>query len=125
MFQCHCRDCQRATGGLYAPNVWFYEKDIQMAGNPRSYDVRSDAGNEVHHDFCGDCGSPIGMRTSKNPGSRGLRAATFDDMDWLKPAANIYMKNSPGWEVTNPELPEIEEQPTQEFVRKVMSLPNP
>ena len=120
MFQCHCRDCQRATGGLYAPNVWFYVEDIEIRGELQSYTVDSDAGNVVDHDFCGECGSPIGNRTSDHPEMRGFRAATFNDMDWLRPAANIYMRNSPSWEYTNPDLPAVDGQPSEEFISGVI-----
>lgn len=120
MFQCHCRDCQQATGGLYAPNVWFPEPAIELSQAPKSWEVTSDAGNHIHHDFCETCGSPIGMRTSNSPGTRGIRAASMDDMSWLSPMANIYMKNSPPWEVTNPDLPVHDGQPPQSFIMEMV-----
>ena len=120
MFLCHCRDCQRATGGLYAPNVWFSSETISLSEEPKAYEVVSDAGNNISHDYCADCGSPIGMRTSNFPQGRGIRAATLDDMGWLEPMANIYMKNSPKWEATNPDLHVFESQPADEFVMKMI-----
>jgi hypothetical protein len=60
------------------------------------------------------------MRTGIYPEGRGIRAATMNDMDWLEPMANIYMKNSPSWEVTNPELQVFEGQPPTEFVMKMI-----
>jgi hypothetical protein len=116
MFQCHCRDCQRSTGGLYAPNVWFPVPEIKLNLEPKTYEVVSDAGHQICHDFCENCGSPIGMRTSNYLGGRGFRAATLDNWDWLEPMANIYMKNSPKWEVTNPDLEIFDAQPPSEFV---------
>jgi len=120
MYQCHCRDCQRATGGLYAPNVWFATDAIKLTREPKAYEVVSDSGNQICHDFCEKCGSPLGMRTSAFPQGRGFRAATMDDMNWLKPMANIYMKNSPGWEVTNPHLEAFDAQPPTGFTRRMI-----
>jgi hypothetical protein len=124
MFQCHCRDCQRATGGLFAPNVRFEASSVEITGEPKTYEVESDAGNVVHHEFCEECGSPIGMRTSNNPGARGLRAATFDDFNWLEPAANIYMRNSPRWELIDPKLAAVDGQPSQEFIASIIARAN-
>jgi hypothetical protein len=119
MFKCHCRDCQRATGSAYAPNVWFNVTDVSISSETRSYDVVSDAGNSVKHDFCGDCGSPIGMRTDHYPELRGFRAATFDDMTLLQPAANIFMKNSPPWEHRS-DLDHLDGQPTDEYIASLL-----
>ena len=79
MFQCHCRDCQRAVGGLFAANVWFATSEISFDTELTSYIVKSDTGNTVHHEFCSECGSHVGMRIEEKPGARGLRASTLDD----------------------------------------------
>ena len=120
MYQCHCRDCQQATGGLYAPNVWFPVAAITLSGETKCHSVETDAGNTASHDFCGDCGSPIGMRTSSTDRARGFRAATLDDWSWLEPMANIYMKNSPPWEVTNADLQVFDGAVPDEFTAQMI-----
>jgi len=105
MFQCHCRDCQRAVGGLFAANVWFATSEISFDSEPTSYIVKSDTGNTVHHEFCSECGSPVGMRIEEKPGARGLRASTLDDPTWLEPDADIFVKNAYPWEVFDSALP--------------------
>lgn len=121
MFQCHCKDCQRAVGGLFAPNVWFASNHIQFETEPESYVVKSEAGNTVHHEFCNQCGSPVGMRVEERAVARGIRASTLADSAWLKPDANIFMKNSYPWEALDPDLPSYNEDPPIEFIQMLAS----
>ena len=52
MFRCRCRDCQRATGGPFAANVWFATPSFTFTtGEPKYYVVQSYAGNNVYHCF--------------------------------------------------------------------------
>ena len=121
MFQCHCRDCQRAVGGLFAANVWFSTTEISFDTEPKSFIVRSDAGNAVHHEFCPDCGSPIGMRSEETPIARGLRASSFDDPSWLKPDADIFVRNAYPWEVFDPDRPKYQDEPPPELIASLAS----
>jgi hypothetical protein len=119
MFQCHCRDCQRAVGGLFAANVWFMTDKIVFDTEPKSYVVKSDIGNTIHHEFCSDCGSPIGMWIEEDRTGRGLRASTLDDPAWLKPDADIFVKNAYPWEVFDPNRPKYQNGPPEELVARL------
>ena len=121
MFQCHCRDCQRAVGGLFAANVWFATSEISFDTEPKSYIVKSDIGNTVHHEFCSECGSPVGMRIEENPNARGLRASTLDDPTWLEPDADIFVKNAYPWEVFDSKRPKYPDAPPAELIAQLVS----
>ena len=45
MLNCHCRDCQRATGGAYAPVVVVPRTAVQITGELRYYKVTGESGN--------------------------------------------------------------------------------
>jgi len=121
MFQCHCKDCQRAVGGLFAANVWFATNEISFETEPKSYIVKSDVGNTVHHEFCGECGSPIGMRIEEKPNVRGLRASSLDDPTWLEPDADIFVRNAYPWEVFDPERLKFPDEPPPELIESLAS----
>lgn len=114
VFQCHCKNCQRATGGPFAVNAWFDLDHVEIRGEFHAYANAADTGATATLEFCASCGSPVAMRTTSMPGAIGLRAASFDDMAWLEPMANLYMKNSPAWEWVNPDLPSFDSQPSPE-----------
>ena len=53
---CHCRMCQKATGGFFGPYVSVKTADLAWTrGSPRSFQ----SSNKVRRGFCGDCGTPL------------------------------------------------------------------
>jgi hypothetical protein len=53
---CHCRMCQKATGGLFGPYVGVPAGALVWTrGEPR----RFQSSNKVMRGFCGDCGTPL------------------------------------------------------------------
>jgi hypothetical protein len=52
---CHCRMCQKATGGLFGPFVAAPGGVTWTRGERR----RFQSSNKVQRGFCGDCGTPL------------------------------------------------------------------
>jgi hypothetical protein len=103
---CHCRDCQRATGTAFAPILRVPAATFRVIkGEPRFYTVRADSGNTVSRGFCSECGSPLFSRLSLAPELIGLRAGSLDDPSGHRPAADIFTKSAQPWDYMNPELP--------------------
>lgn len=51
---CHCRMCQKATGGFFGP--YAYTKELVWTrGEPK----RFDSSNKARRGFCADCGTPL------------------------------------------------------------------
>src|SRR6478672_9160057 len=60
MHNCHCRDCQRASGGPFSPVVAVSSAAFKLLrGSPRYYSVLGAFGPNTHRGFCPECGSPI------------------------------------------------------------------
>ena len=53
---CHCRMCQKATGGFFGPYVSAKEADLTWTRGVRK---RFQSSNKVWRGFCGDCGTPL------------------------------------------------------------------
>ncbi len=122
MSRCHCRDCQRATGGPFAANVGVAASAFTFtAGEPTYYVVQSDLGNTVSHGFCPACGSPLGMKTDAFPDFMVVRAASLDDPSGLEPAMEVYTSRAYPWDALNPDLPHFETQPTAEEIQAVIA----
>ncbi|MGA8399382.1 MAG: GFA family protein [Stellaceae bacterium] len=110
--QCHCRDCQRASGAGHVPAVRLPSADFRVTkGTPKSYIAKSDAGNDISRVFCGDCGTPLYVQVSTRPDMVGLRVTTFDDPSWFKPEANIFTKSAQPWDHMDPAVPAFETYP--------------
>src|SRR2546423_9224890 len=53
MFNCHCRDCQRTTGGAFTPVVYVPARAFKITkGSPRYYSTPSEMGGHNKRGFC-------------------------------------------------------------------------
>src|SRR6476620_10739064 len=55
MLNCHCRDCQQASGSAYAAIVVVPKAAVQIRGEPRYHKVVGKAGKAVERGFCPNC----------------------------------------------------------------------
>lgn len=110
--QCHCRDCQRASGAAHVSAVRMPSAEFRITkGTPKTYTAKSDAGNAISRVFCGECGTPLYVQVATRPDIVGLRVTTFDDPSWFKPDANIFTKSAQPWDHRDPAVPQFETYP--------------
>lgn len=94
---CHCRDCQRATGGGYAPVTMFPAGAVAITGKPRYFTSNGDSGNLVERGFCKDCGAQLFLKLAAIPAMFGIRPGTLDDPSLYRPSSiSTYPARSPG-----------------------------
>ena len=94
---CHCKDCQKQSGGAFNIVVAVPAASLQMQGSPRSYAKSGDSGKQVVAKFCPNCGTTITSEPELMPGASILRAGTLDDTSWLKPTMEIYCDSKQDW----------------------------
>ena len=105
---CHCRDCQRASGTAYASVLRVPAASFRVIkGEARFYSVKADSGNTVSRGFCAECGSPLFSRLSGMPEVVGVRAGSLDDPSWHRPAIDIFTASAQPWDYMNPDLPKF------------------
>lgn len=109
--QCHCKDCQRASGTGHMSLAFFNRGDVAVAGATRSYPVKADSGSINTRHFCPQCGSRILGENSARPNVVGLPVGIVDDNAWFKPQRVVFVKNRPDWDVTATDIPNFERMP--------------
>jgi hypothetical protein len=68
MLKCHCRDCQRVSGGSYTPVVVVPLKHFKITkGAVQYYATPSLAGGHNLRGFCEKCAPPEAMRAADFP----------------------------------------------------------
>ena len=112
MGNCHCRDCQRATGSAYFAAVSVSEPTFRLtSGTPAVYEKQADSGNTMRRMFCSQCGSPVFLTNSARPNVVVLYAASVDDPSWVRPSRDIYTESAQPWDYMNPALAKFPKMP--------------
>ena len=96
MFNCHCRDCQHATGGACANAVIFPAEAFRfVSGTPRYHDSEASSGSQHRRGYCTDCGSRLtgGQNPEGDSGIVGVTAGSLDDPTPV-PAADGHLRRA-------------------------------
>ena len=118
---CHCRDCQRASGSAFCPVLYVPRTALTISGQSRYYEVRAASGNRVSRGFCPHCGSPVFIHAALVPDLQGLRAASLDDPSVFQPQMQVWTVRAQPWDHLNPALRKFEKEPTEEQVREMLT----
>jgi hypothetical protein len=109
---CHCRDCQRASGGHGTVGAVVPQEAFKITqGKPRRYSAVADSGRTLHRHFCPDCGSPLYSQREQAPQLIVVRAGTLDDSEGLKITTNIWTKSARSWSYIDPASKQVPGQP--------------
>ena len=82
---CHCRFCQRATGGACMVEPIFRPEDVSaMHGVPSIYThVSEGSGKRLHIHSCSICATKLYVLFERFPDICGVYGGTFDDPGWF------------------------------------------
>jgi len=107
MGNCHCRDCQRATGSAFAAAVLVPVNAVSISGEVKYYEVVGDSGAIVRRGFCPNCGARLLGKPTASSNLIGIMAGSLDDPSWFRPQADIYTASAQPWDYMNPNLPKF------------------
>ena len=108
---CHCRDCQKASGGAFAPAIAVPAAALRVNGDVKFYDSKADNGNTVSRGFCASCGGRVTAKSSGMPDLAIILAGTLDDPSWFKPQMDVYTASAQPWDHMNPALSKFPKLP--------------
>ena len=84
-YWCHCRMCQKATGGMAAAFVEVTADKVSWLAEPDWYDSSPVA----KRPFCSKCGTPLGFGWKDGTGGFDLTVGSFDEPKRFKPMAHF------------------------------------
>ena len=114
MIKCHCRECQRVTGGGFACAVLVPADSFNLTrGTPKYHFNTSAKGGQHKRGFCAECGSPLtgAENTERSTGVVGVLAASLDDPSLFRPQMEIWTADAQPWDRLDPNLPSYEQYP--------------
>ena len=114
MFKCHCRDCQRLTGGGFVAGLLVPASAFRLTkGQLRYHFTPSLAGGKHKRGFCAKCGSRLtGGESDERPtGFIGVTAGSLDDPSWFRPQMDFFVSDAQAWDQMDPAIPKYELYP--------------
>jgi hypothetical protein len=111
VMNCHCRACQRASGGGYTTAVVVPRGALEIVGGtPKGYATSGDSGGTVTRFFCPDCGSPLYSVAQSGPFDV-IKAASMDDPGMLDIGGALYVSEAQPWAFIDPDKPRFDKMP--------------
>lgn len=83
-YLCHCRMCQKATGGFAAAFVQLPSASISWEREPDWYASSPIA----RRPFCSHCGTPLGFDFLESADNMDLMLGSFDEPGFFRPVAH-------------------------------------
>ena len=94
---CHCRDCQRQTGGAFAVNALIETDRIEMLGDsPVAISMPTDSGRPHRVFRCPACGTAVWSEYGGLSKLRFVRVGTLDNPSALPPELTRLMTQEMG-----------------------------
>lgn len=107
---CHCRDCQKQTGGAFAINALIETDRIEiLSGAPEPVSMPTDSGRP--HDIyrCPHCKVAVWSDYGRRPYLRFVRVSTLDDPTAVVPNVHIYTRSKVPWVTLPADVPSFPE----------------
>ena len=111
MAQCHCKGCQRASGGGHMSLAFFNETDLSISGQTGEHAATADSGNVNTRRFCTSCGGRLFGSNSARPGLIAVAVGSVDDNSWFKPQVTVYADSKPAWDSLAADAPSFPAMP--------------
>jgi len=111
MLNCHCSDCQRASGAPFASGVVVTSADLSVVGTPATYSQRASSGQQTTRSFCSRCGTPLFTQGASNPAFTSIRYPALDDTADFKPMLDIWTSSAPPWVCLDQSIPQFPRSP--------------
>ena len=114
-WNCHCTDCQEASGAAYCPVMYVPKSALTLKGDaPTYFRVIADSGRWVDRGICTKCGSNLFILAELVPDMQGLWAGSLDDPNQFKPQINVWTRSSPWWSILDPTIKKLDVAPNDE-----------
>lgn len=120
-WNCHCRDCQRASGSAFCPVLYVPKAALTITGESTYHDVRAESGNLVSRGFCPACGSPVFIQAELVPSLQGLWASSLEDPSQFQPSVQVWIGSAQPWDYLHPALPKTEKAPTEKQMQELLA----
>ena len=87
---CHCRDCQKNSGGAFMPFTTVDAGQLRWISAPTGATKASDT---AERRFCASCGTPLTWEGKNYQHHQSVSTGTLDDVSGIEIAFEIYTRS--------------------------------
>lgn len=94
---CHCLECQKRTGSVFATNARFPRTSVTITGAVAHWSRTGDEGGRSRFGFCPACGSTVFWESEGLPDQILVAVGAFADPEFPSPRISIYEERAHPW----------------------------
>ncbi len=94
---CHCIDCQKRSGSVFATQARWPEDRVTLSGGFRVWERVADSGHRATYKFCPSCGSTLAFVIEGWPGVIAIPVGAFADPTFPPPRFSVYEHRKHAW----------------------------
>lgn len=94
---CHCLDCQRRTGSVFAAQARFPAANVSISGQSSTFVRPADSGNRITFHFCPNCGATVYYQINDLPEIIAVPVGAFADPSFPAPRVSVYEARRHSW----------------------------
>jgi len=96
---CHCTECQRRSGSVFAANTYFRHEQVRTEGPSKVYVRDGEEGRKVRIHFCPECGTSVYWHADFLPRHIGIAYGAFADPSLAPPSLSAWEETRHPWVV--------------------------
>ncbi len=94
---CHCLDCQRRSGSVFAVQARFPRDGVTITGSSSTWSRVGDEGGGATFHFCPRCGVIVYFVNTWDDAHLMVPVGVFADPDFPAPTVSVYDNRMHGW----------------------------
>jgi hypothetical protein len=94
---CHCYDCQRRSGSVFAVQARFPADAVTISGEHKVYEHIGDSGKVASFHFCPECGATLWYHARPHQDLFAIPVGAFADRDFPTPRFSVWEGRKHGW----------------------------
>jgi hypothetical protein len=102
---CHCLECQKRTGSVFAVQARFPRSAVRFEGEARQWTRKGDSGGAAVFSICPVCGSTVFWEPVEAPDSVYVAVGAFADPSFPPPFVSVYEGRMHPWTAAVERLP--------------------
>ena len=110
IWTCHCLECQRRTGAVFANQARFRREQITFYGTATAWKRTGESGNGLTCFFCPTCGSTVYFEPEAFPGIVAVAIGNFADPNFPAPSVSVWEKTRHPWVSLPPDTQRLAKQ---------------